>query len=117
MTSPDAASLVLMFVVISGSTALIVLAAVVLARSRRGGTARLFGRAVYRPRLWASGATCGGVAGLLFEARELMPGSWQRPSLSILGVLQLAFFGLLFTYLFLQWRADRAGSNKAQSRP
>jgi hypothetical protein len=88
--------------------ALIVHAVVVFVRYRRTGTVTVFRRAVHRPWLWASAAVCGGVAGLFFLARErLMPSSWQKPTLNILGVMELAFFVLLFTHLFSQWRAQR----------
>jgi hypothetical protein len=111
-------SLLAVDIVLTGAfVALIVLAAVVFVRHRRTGTARMFGRAIHRPRLWAAAAACGGVAGLLFEARERMPSSWQESSLNILGVLQLASFVLLFTHIFSQVRAKRRSIGEPQPRP
>ena len=97
----------LMILVIGGSVALIILAALIVARSRRAGTTKLFGRVVHRPRIWASAAACGGISGLLSEARDVMPTSWQRPSLDVLGLLWLAFLVLLFSHMIIQSRAER----------
>jgi predicted permease len=103
----DVASAALIILVVGGSVAVIVLAGVVLARSRRAETVRLFGRVVRRPVLWASAAVCCGVAGLLFEAREFMSRSWQEPTRNLLGVLMLAFFFLRFAHFLSQWNAQR----------
>ncbi|MFD0742707.1 hypothetical protein ACFQ1L_13530 [Phytohabitans flavus] len=113
MAAFEMASLLLITVVIGGSTAIIVLAGVVLARSRRASTVRLFGRVLHHPRLWATVAVSAGAAGLLSEAREHMPSGWQEPSMNVLGVLQVAFSSLFFIHLYLQSRANRAA--KARS--
>jgi hypothetical protein len=106
MATVDVALSVLL---VGGSVAVIVLAVVLLARSRDGETAGLFGRAVHRPRLLAAAGVCGGISGLLFEAQEHMPGSWQGPGLSTLvSALELTFLVLLFTHLGSQLRARRS---------
>ncbi|MEH0937658.1 hypothetical protein [Micromonospora psammae] len=107
MTAMDVSQAVMVALVVGGSVAVIVLAGVVLVRSRRPETARLFGRVVHRPRLWASAAVCCGAAGLLFEAREFMPRSWQESTHNLLGVLMLAFFVLFPAHLVSQWSAQR----------
>ncbi|MEV1289287.1 hypothetical protein [Micromonospora sp. NPDC049679] len=107
MTAMDVSWAVMIALVVGGSGAVIVLAGVVFVRSRRTETARLFGRVVHRPRLWASAAACCGAAGLLFEAREIMPRSWQESTHNLLGVLMLAFIVLLSAHLVSQWSAQR----------
>ncbi|MET8367854.1 hypothetical protein ABZU53_30450 [Micromonospora sp. NPDC005194] len=107
MTTMDVAQAVMIALVVGGSVAVIVLAGVVLVRSRRAETARLFGRVVHRPRLWASAVVCCGLAGLLFEAQALMPRSWQESAHNLLGVLMLAYFVLFFAHLLSQWSAQR----------
>jgi hypothetical protein len=104
---------VLDILIVGGSVVVIVLAAVVFARSRGDGTATLLGRSVHRPRLLAAAAVCGGVSGLLFEMQEHMPRSWQGVSLSALSALESAlemgFLVLFFTYAGSQLRAKRRG--------
>lgn len=101
------ALLAMSILVTAACVVMIVLAAVVFVRSRRAGTAWLFGVAVHRPGLWASAAVCLGVSGLVRMSREVMPSSWQKPGLVIDEVLTLAFLVLLVTHLVSQLRAKR----------
>jgi hypothetical protein len=103
-----AADLVLSILIIGGSVVVLVLAAIVFIRSRGGGTARLFGRAVHRPRLWVAAAVCGGASGLLFEAQERLPGSWQGPGADVLSALEIAFAVLLFAHIGSHLRTMRS---------
>jgi hypothetical protein len=104
--------------IIGGSVAVMVLAAIVLTRSRRAAAVTLFGRVVPRPRLWAAAAVCCGVAGLLFEARQIMPGGWQQMSLNILGVVFSTFIVLHFARICLvlvEAHANRASPDEPQA--
>ncbi|MET0419122.1 MAG: hypothetical protein ABW022_24170 [Actinoplanes sp.] len=85
----------------------LVIAVVVIVRGRRGGTVRMFGRALHRPRLWAAAVACLGVAGLLRTGGEALPDHWHGPGLVLDIVLSAAFIVLLSTHLASQQRARR----------
>ena len=117
MTDFNAALLAVSILLAGACVAMIVLAAVVLVRSRRTGTARLFGRAVHRPGLWASAVVCLGVAGLIMMSSEVMPGGWQKSTSVIYGVLWLAFLLLMVTHSVSQLSAKRRRARERQARP
>jgi hypothetical protein len=77
--------------------AVIVFAAVVLTRMRRGRSSRMFGRTVRRPALWASGLICLGSSGLLRAANnhDLPPAGWEWPLRFVDLGLTLAFVVLV----------------------
>jgi cobalamin synthase len=98
--------------------AIMVLAALVLIRSRRAGTARLFGRSVRRPRLWASAVLCVGLSGLLRIAgiEDVMPSSWQKSSGLIDFVLTLAVVVLTVAFWFATERDKRRRYRQSQAQ-
>lgn len=99
--------------------AVIVLAAVVLVRSRRAAGVRLLGQAVHRPVLWASGMVCLGFAGLvmIMISSEVTPLGWQKSTSVVYGVLMLASFVLLVTHSVSLHRARRRRAAQRQARP
>ncbi len=99
-----AAVTVLSVLLAGASVAALVLATVLLARGRR---ARLFGRSLHRPRLWAAAVACLGVAGLLRTGGGLLPAGWHGPRAVLDIALSVAFIALLSTHLASQQRARR----------
>ncbi|MFU8875007.1 hypothetical protein [Micromonospora sp. SL4-19] len=117
MTAFNAALLAVDILLAGACVAMLVLAAVVLVRSRRTGTARLFGRAMHRPGLWASAVVCLVVAGLMMMSSEFMPGGWQKSTSVIYGMLWLAFLLLIVTHSLSQLSAERRRARERQARP
>ncbi|MFG3702210.1 hypothetical protein ACGF5C_30605 [Micromonospora sp. NPDC047620] len=117
MMTFEAVGLAMSILLASVSVALIVLAAVVFVHSRGTGTARLFGRVVHRPGLWASAMVCLGVSGLLrmSSIEEVRPSSWQKP-ISLIDGLTLAFLVLMATYLISLQRAKCRRDREPQAR-
>lgn len=105
--SLDAVRLAMSIVLAGACIAVVVLAAVVLVRSRRAGAVRLFGQAVHRPALWASAMVCLGFAGLVMISSEVMPLGWHKSTSVVYGVLMLVFFVLLVTHSVSLQRARR----------
>jgi hypothetical protein len=73
----------------------------------RGRRARLFGRSLHRPRLWAAAVACLGVSGLLRTGGGMLPDDWHGPRTVLDIALSVAFLGLLSTHLASQQRARR----------
>jgi hypothetical protein len=112
----DVLDLALSFLVVGAGVTAIVVAAFVLVRHRRGRRIRVLGRVVDSPRLWAATLFFAGAAGLLFVAREeVMPSSWQRPSLYLWAALQLAFIILSLAHGVVDQRAKRASNGNPEA--
>lgn len=113
----ETAELAVDFLLTGACIAVIVLAAVVVVRKRRTGTARLFGRALHRPRLWALATVCMSVSGLLRIGSEVMPSSWRKLTSLIDLALMLAFVVLMGIYALSQPRAKCRRAGEPQTRP
>nr|WP_296075124.1 hypothetical protein [uncultured Actinoplanes sp.] len=97
-----------MTVVLAGlCVAVLVLGAVAFARGRHGGDARLFGRPLHRPRLWAAGVACLALSGLLRLAMMdgKVPAGWAAPAGWVQVALTGSFVTILVTHGILQIRA------------
>lgn len=103
----------------SAAVALVGCAAWVVIHSRRASMARLFGRTLYYPRLWAAGAACMGFYILLGlgNLAEVTPSTWRTPGRRIGAVLLLAGSALMVTYGILEYRARRRIGRNQQVGP
>ncbi|TDC32889.1 hypothetical protein E1166_26250 [Micromonospora sp. KC213] len=119
MTTYEAGTMVMDILLVSAAVALVGCAAWVVIHSRRVSTVRLFGRAMYHPRLWAAGAACMGFYALLGlgNLTEVTPSTWRTPSRWIGAVLLLAALALMVTHWVLEHRARRRHGREQQIEP
>ncbi|MEV4467759.1 hypothetical protein AB0J51_29560 [Micromonospora echinofusca] len=119
VTTYDAGATAVDLLLAGAAVALLGSAARVVVHSRRASTVRLFGRTLYRPRLWAAGAACMGFYVLLGlgSLTEVTPGAWRTSSRWISAVLLLAALALMVTHGILDHRARRRIGRERQLGP